>query len=53
MIKTIYLVKRNPGTTYDEFVANWQQHAVLSGSFPEVQAVRLGHPVQARPRPAG
>ena len=36
MIKTIYLVKRNPGTTYDEFVANWQQHAVLSGSFPEV-----------------
>jgi hypothetical protein len=36
MIKTIYLVKRHPGTSYDEFVTNWQQHAVLSGSFPEV-----------------
>jgi hypothetical protein len=36
MIKTIYLAKRNPNTSYDEFVANWRQHAVLSGSFPEV-----------------
>jgi hypothetical protein len=36
MIKTIYLAKRNPSTSYDEFVANWRQHAVLSGSFPEV-----------------
>lgn len=36
MIKTIYLVRRNPATSYDEFVANWRQHAVLSGSFPEV-----------------
>jgi hypothetical protein len=36
MIKTIYLAKRNPGTTYEEFVENWRQHAVLSGSFPEV-----------------
>lgn len=36
MIKTIYLAKRNPGTSYDEFVANWRQHAALSGSFPEV-----------------
>ena len=36
MIKTIYLAKRNPATSYDEFVANWRQHAVLSGSFPEV-----------------
>jgi hypothetical protein len=36
MIKTIYLAKRNPATSYDEFVANWRQHAVLSGSFAEV-----------------
>ena len=36
MIKTIYLAKRNPATSYDEFVVNWRQHAVLSGSFPEV-----------------
>ncbi len=36
MIKTIYLAKRNPSTSYEEFVANWRQHAVLSGSFPEV-----------------
>lgn len=36
MIKTIYLAKRNPATCYDEFVVNWRQHAVLSGSFPEV-----------------
>lgn len=35
-IKTIYLAKRNPSTTYDEFVDNWREHAVLSGSFPEV-----------------
>lgn len=36
MIKTIYLAKRNPRTTYAEFIENWKQHAVLSGSFPEV-----------------
>jgi hypothetical protein len=36
MIKTVYLAKRNPDTSYEEFVANWRQHAVLSGSFPEV-----------------
>jgi hypothetical protein len=36
MIKTIYLAKRNPDTSYEEFVANWRQHAVLSGSFSEV-----------------
>jgi hypothetical protein len=35
-IKTIYLAKRNPNTSYEEFVANWRRHAVLSGSFPEV-----------------
>jgi hypothetical protein len=36
VIKTIYLAKRNPSTTYEEFVENWRDHAVLSGSFPEV-----------------
>lgn len=36
--KTIYLAQRNPTTTYEEFVENWRQHAVLSGSFPEVGA---------------
>jgi hypothetical protein len=36
MIKTIYLAKRNPNTSYEEFVENWRLHAVLSGSFPEV-----------------
>jgi hypothetical protein len=36
MIKTIYLAKRNPQTSYEEFVENWRDHAVLSGSFPEV-----------------
>ncbi|TAM91443.1 MAG: hypothetical protein EPN43_04270 [Jatrophihabitans sp.] len=36
MIKTIYLAKRNPNSTYEEFVENWRAHAVLSGSFPEV-----------------
>ncbi|HEX3929686.1 MAG TPA: EthD domain-containing protein [Nocardioides sp.] len=36
--KTIYLARRNPATTYEEFVENWRQHAVLSGSFPDVGA---------------
>jgi len=36
MIKSIYLAKRNPNTTYEEFMENWRQHAVLSGSFPDV-----------------
>ncbi|CAN5274647.1 hypothetical protein BH09ACT10_BH09ACT10_30660 [soil metagenome] len=37
-VKTIYLAKRNPGTTYEEFQKNWADHAVLSGSFPDVGA---------------
>jgi EthD domain len=36
VIKTIYLARRNPATSYDQFVENWRRHAVLSGSFPEV-----------------
>src|SRR5690606_13636321 len=37
-VKTIYLAKRNPSTTYEEFQKNWADHAVLSGSFPDVGA---------------
>jgi hypothetical protein len=36
MIKTIYLARRNPETTHEEFLANWRQHAVLAGSVPSV-----------------
>lgn len=36
MIKSIYLAQRNPRTSFEEFVQNWADHAVLSGSFPEV-----------------
>ncbi|HVW40013.1 MAG TPA: hypothetical protein VHC18_01555 [Amycolatopsis sp.] len=36
MIKTIYLAKRNPATTHEEFLRNWREHAALAGSFPAV-----------------
>jgi hypothetical protein len=36
LVKTIYLVRRNPTLSYEEFVARWRKHAALSGSFPAV-----------------
>lgn len=36
MIKSIYLARRNPDTSFAEFMENWAAHAVLSGSFPDV-----------------
>jgi hypothetical protein len=36
VIKSIYLARRNPSTSFEEFMDNWAAHAVLSGSFPDV-----------------
>ncbi|SNQ48664.1 conserved hypothetical protein [Frankia canadensis] len=34
-VKMIYLARRNPTTTHEEFVANWRAHAKLSARFPD------------------
>jgi len=41
-VKMIYLARRNPATTHEEFLANWRDHATLSGTFPELSAVFAG-----------
>jgi hypothetical protein len=38
MVKTVYLARRNPDTTYEEFLRNWRHHAKLSGTFPAIVA---------------
>ncbi|KAA1379910.1 EthD domain-containing protein [Aeromicrobium fastidiosum] len=34
--RMIYLARRNPSTTHDEFVVNWREHIALGGQFPSV-----------------
>jgi hypothetical protein len=34
--RMIYLARRNPANTHDEFVANWREHIALGGRFPSV-----------------
>jgi hypothetical protein len=36
MVKTVYLARRNPDTTYEEFLRNWRHHAKLSAQFPSI-----------------
>jgi hypothetical protein len=36
MVKTVYLARRNPDTSYEEFLRNWRHHAKLSGTFPAI-----------------
>lgn len=47
MIKLIYLAKRKPGFTFDEFVCRWRQHGALGMSQP-LWRFALGY-VQAEP----
>lgn len=42
MIKVIYLATRNPGTTREEFLRNWKEHADLSATFPGIHDVYMG-----------
>jgi hypothetical protein len=35
-IRMIYLARRNPATTHEEFVSNWRQHIGLGGNYPSV-----------------
>lgn len=51
MLKLIYLAKRKPGLTFDEFVCRWRKHGALGMSLP-LWRFALGY-VQAEPiRPA-
>lgn len=51
MLKLIYLAKRKPGFTVDEFVCRWRRHGALGMSLP-LWRFALGY-VQAEPlRPA-
>ena len=34
--RMIYLARRNPSNTHEEFVANWRDHIALGGQFPSV-----------------
>lgn len=34
--RMIYLARRNPATTHEEFVSNWRQHIGLGGNYPSV-----------------
>lgn len=47
MIKLIYLAKRKPGFSFDEFVCRWRQHGALGMSQP-LWRFALGY-VQAEP----
>lgn len=43
--RMIYLARRNPVNTHDEFVANWREHIALGAQFPSVYR-RFGAVVQ-------
>lgn len=47
MLKLIYLAKRRPGFTFDEFVCRWRQHGALAMAQP-LWRFSLGY-VQAEP----
>jgi len=35
--KVVYLARRNPGLSRDEFPARWRQHSLLAGSMPSIR----------------
>lgn len=35
--KMIYLAKRNPATTHEQFLENWKGHSALTARFPEMR----------------
>ncbi len=34
--KMIYLARRNPATTHEEFLDNWKGHSALAGQYPHI-----------------